>query len=180
MLFSLAYPYEERVSGVIFLRFTSLVIGAFIICMSFSASAAEGGAKDVYHIPAEKIASVIDKAKGKRAAVVIYASWCPYCRKVMPEMAKAAKAHEGQVIAISVDKDVDTFKRYLDKNFGQTAFLPIVWDQSDILAKGLSRFGIKPGRGIPFTALLDEYGFVHKQGVLDPKEVNAYLAGGRI
>jgi thiol-disulfide isomerase/thioredoxin len=154
-----------------------------VICIAYGsqfAQAAEEARKDVYHIPAEKIASVIDKAKGKRAAVVIYASWCPYCRKVMPEIAKMAKAHEGQVIAISVDKDVDTFKRYLDKNFGQTAFLPIVWDQSDILAKGLSRFGIKPGRGIPFTALLDEYGFVHKQGVLNPKDVNTYLSGGNI
>lgn len=159
----------------------ALLAIAFIIAIGvFTPAHAKPGEQQLYHIPASKIASVIDQAKGKRAAVVIYASWCPYCRKVMPQIAKTAKAHPGQVIAISVDKDADTLKRYLDKNFGQIAFLPIVWDQSDILAKGLSRFGIKPGRGIPFTALLDEYGFVHKQGVLDTQEVNTYLAGGKI
>lgn len=134
--------------------------------------------KAAYLIPASKIASVIDQAKGKRSAVLIYASWCPYCRKMMPDMVKIAKAYPGQVIAISVDKEADTLKRYLDKSFGATPFPPIVWDQSDILAKELSRFGIKPGRGIPFTAMLDEYGFVHQQGVLDPETVQSYLAGG--
>lgn len=133
--------------------------------------------KGAYQIPASRIASVIDQAKGKRSAVLIYASWCPYCRKVMPDMVKIAKDYPGQVIAISVDKEADTLKRYLDKNFGATPFPPIVWDQSDVLAKELSRFGIKPGRGIPFTAMLDEYGFVHQQGVLDPSAVRQYLAG---
>lgn len=129
-------------------------------------------------LSASQIASVIDKAKGKRAAVFIYASWCPYCRKTMPDIIKIAQEHKGQVITIAVDQDNDTLKRYLDKNFGaELPFTPIRWDRSDILARPLARFGIKPGNGIPFTALLDEYGYVHKQGVLQSDVVRGYLSG---
>ena len=68
--------------------------------------------------------------------------------------------------------------RYLNKTYESLPFKPYVWDRSGIFARPLARFGIKPGNGIPFTALVDEYGYVHKQGVLDPSEVKEYLEGG--
>ncbi len=156
-----------------------LAIFAVILFLGFGALPSAGADVQSYKsLSADQISRVIDSVKGKRTAIFVYASWCPYCRGVMPKIIDIAEQHEGQVLAISLDKDPDTLMRYLQKTHGVVPFVPIVWDHSDIFAKPLARFGIKPGNGIPFTALLDEYGFVHKQGVLEPDVTAKYLAGG--
>lgn len=154
------------------------VLAVFIVFSVAGIRAYAADSPSYQSLSAAQIASVIDSGKGKRSVFFVYASWCPYCRATMPKIVDIAKAHPGQVITVSMDKEPDTLMRYLQKNFADIPFTPIVWNHSDIFVKPLERFGIAPGRAIPFTALLDEYGYVSKQGVLKPEEVSAFLAAG--
>jgi len=157
--------------------FPFLTIFAFMILFAPSIVAQEAAADSPVSVSGAQLAGVLEQVKGKRAALFLYTSWCPHCRRALPEIAKIAQSHPQRIIAVSLDKDDDTLMRYLNTNYETIYFTPYVWDRSDIFARPLGRFGIKPGRGIPFTALLDEYGYVHKQGVLKPSEVAAYLDG---
>lgn len=143
-----------------------------------AAQAQEERAAAPTSISGQQLAGILDQAKGERTALFLYTSWCPYCRRALPELVKIAQEQPGRIVAVSLDKDDDTLMRYLNKTYESLPFAPYVWDRSDIFARPLARFGIKPGRGIPFTALLDEYGYVHEQGVLEPSAVKAYLDGG--
>lgn len=138
-------------------------------------------AKDYYLLSPDKIARIIDAGRDDgRRAVFLYASWCGYCRAVLPEMIKLEKQRKGSVIAISIDKDPDVFTRYIQSRHGDLPFLPIVWDRdAGSLHDALARFGIKPGNGIPFTALLDDYGYVHKQGVIRAEDTGKYVLGAQ-
>ena len=157
--------------------FYFLTVSALLILTGSPAAAQGQGASAPVSVSGTQLAGVLDQVKGQRAALFLYTSWCPYCRRALPEIAKIAQSHPQRIVAVSLDKDDDTLMRYLNKNYEALPFTPYVWDRSDIFARPLERFGIKPGRGIPFTALLDEYGYVHKQGVLDPSEVAKYLDG---
>ena len=96
--------------------------------------------------------------KGKVVLVDVWATWCPPCRKSLPEVAELQKAGGGSyvVLPISVDRggwnDVNP---YLAQNpqLGLTAFVPDG-------AKGLEPFG--EIRGIPTTIIIDREGRVVK------------------
>lgn len=131
-------------------------------------------------VSATQVAAALDQAKGQRTVFFLYTSWCPYCRKSLPEISEIAKDYPGRVIAVSLDKDPETLWRYLQKQYADVPFTPYVWNRRDIFAKPLERFGIQPGNGIPFTALVDAHGYVHKQGVLSPSVARAYIEGGAL
>lgn len=154
-----------------------IAVSALLILLSVPVAAQEQDDSAPISVSGTRLAGILDQAKGERGALFLYTSWCPYCRRALPELVKIGKDHPGRIIAVSLDKDDDTLMRYLNKTYESYPFEPYVWDRSDIFARPLARFGIKPGNGIPFTALLDEYGYVHKQGVLDPSEVKDYLEG---
>lgn len=134
--------------------------------------------QDYYLLSPDKIARIIDAGhKEGRRVVFLYASWCGYCRAALPEIIDIEKKRKGSVIAISLDKDPETFSRYIQSRHGDLPFPAIVWNREGSLHDTLARFGIKPGRGIPFTALLDDHGYVHKQGVIRPKDTAKYVLG---
>lgn len=151
---------------------------ALLVFVSESAVAQDSRVSEPLSVSGQQLAGILDQAKGERGALFLYTSWCPYCRRALPELVKIGRSHPGRIIAVSLDKDDATLMRYLNKTYESLPFKPYVWDRSGIFARPLARFGIKPGNGIPFTALVDEYGYVHKQGVLDPSEVKEYLEGG--
>lgn len=92
--------------------------------------------------------------KGKVVLVDVWATWCPPCRKSLPEVAELQKAGGDRyvVLPISVDRggwgDV---KPFLAQNpqLGLTAYLPDG-------AGGLEPFG--EIRGIPTTLIIDRQG----------------------
>ncbi|MFP4313674.1 MAG: redoxin family protein [Alphaproteobacteria bacterium] len=141
---------------------------------AFSVQAEER--KDYYMLSPDQIARFIDGGRENgRRVVFIYASWCGYCRAALPEIMKIEEQQEGSVVAISIDKDPETFRRYIQSRHGELPFPAIVWNRKGSLHDALARFGIEPGRGIPFTALLDEYGYVHQQGVIRPADSARYI-----
>lgn len=159
-------------------RFPLLIV-IFTLLIAFPMQGKADADKGYYLLSPERIAKVIDAGREDgRRVLFVYTSWCPYCRLALPKIIEIEKKKKGSVIAISVDKDPETLRRYLQSNHGEVPFAPIVWDRdAGALDKALSRFGIKLGRGIPFTALLDEYGYVSKQGVIDPKVSADYVLG---
>jgi len=61
----------------------------------------------------------LSEFKGKPAVLVFWASWCPHCRKEMPQL-KGLYNQEGgdiQIIAMSMDKEMEKLKKYLE-SFG--------------------------------------------------------------
>ena len=152
-----------------------IAVLSVLAVLGFAKASKASGPATYSMISASQIASILDEAKGQRTLVFLYTSWCPYCRKALPEIADIARDYPGRVVAVSLDKDADTLLRYVQKNYSDIPYTPYVWDRSDIFAKPLQRFGIKPGNGIPFIALLDEHGYVYKQGVLDPSEAKKYI-----
>lgn len=105
--------------------------------------------------------------KGKVVVVDVWATWCPPCRKSLPEVAELQKAGGDRyvVLPISVDQggwgDV---KPFLARNpqLGLTAYLPDG-------AAGLEPFG--EIRGIPTTFIVDREGRVARSWA-------GYEAGG--
>lgn len=97
--------------------------------------------------------------QGKVVLVDVWATWCPPCRKSLPEVAELQKAGGDRyvVLPISVDRGGwNDVKPYLAKNpqLGLTAYVPDG-------AKGLEPFG--EIRGIPTTIIIDRQGRVVKR-----------------
>ena len=92
--------------------------------------------------------------KGKVVLVDVWATWCPPCRKSLPEVAQLQKAENGTyvVIPISVDNggwgDVKPFLAQ-HPELGLTAFIPDG-------PKALDPFG--PISGIPTSLVVDREG----------------------
>ncbi len=97
--------------------------------------------------------------RGKVVLVDVWATWCPPCRRSLPEVAELQKAAGDRyvVLPISVDRggwgDV---KPFLDQNpqLGLTAYLPDG-------GKALDAFG--EIRGIPTTLVIDREGKLVKR-----------------
>ncbi len=128
-----------------------------------------------YTMSAEQIGEQLDQYQGRRL-MFIYASWCGYCRHALPQIMDIAREYKGAVVAVSVDEDPSALLTYLG-NFPDVPFKVIIWDRASLMSDGLARFGIKDAEGIPFTALIDEYGYVKKQGVIEPSDSLHYLRG---
>ncbi|HEY3400148.1 MAG TPA: TlpA disulfide reductase family protein [Geothrix sp.] len=96
--------------------------------------------------------------KGKVVLVDVWATWCPPCRKSLPEVAELQKAGGDRyvVLPISVDRGGwNDVKPFLTQNpqLGLAAFVP----DGD---KGLEPLG--EIRGIPTTIIIDREGRVVK------------------
>jgi thiol-disulfide isomerase/thioredoxin len=92
--------------------------------------------------------------KGKVLLVNFWASWCPPCRREMPEIIALQNAYEGKdfkVIAISEDyKGYDWAFSALKMMGGQG--LTLLWDKGNASLKAI---GMK---GLPVTLLVDRQG----------------------
>ena len=92
--------------------------------------------------------------KGKVLLVNFWATWCPPCRKEMPDIIALQKAYQGRdfdVIAISEDyKGYDWAFRTLQKMGGEN--LTLLWDKGGAALKAV---GVQ---GLPVTLLVDRQG----------------------
>ena len=136
-----------------------LLLGGVVLVRGLFGGGSEGAASgaDVSRVAfrdAEGNRRTLADFKGKVVLVDVWATWCPPCRKSLPEVAAMQKAGGDRyvVLPISVDQggwgDV---KPFLAQNpqLGLTAYLPDG-------AKALDAFG--EIRGIPTTLIIDRQG----------------------
>ena len=97
--------------------------------------------------------------------LVLYASWCPYCRQHLPMMLEVQTAHEKriEVIFASVDQQPGALAAYLLQAFPSAPFTPYVLANPPAMAAYIRASGGDFQGGIPYTALLDADGRVVAQ-----------------
>jgi peroxiredoxin len=106
--------------------------------------------------------------KGRIVLLNFWATWCPPCRKEMPDMDKLYRAYEGRgltVIAVS-DEDRATVEQYLAKN---SYSFPVALDTG---RKVNTAFGID---GIPKSFIFDREGRLAAQ-TIDMRTESQFLA----
>ena len=96
--------------------------------------------------------------KGKVVLVDFWATWCPPCRRAMPDLVNTYKEYQEQgfeIIGISLDNDQSQLEKYMQEmgiNW-QQYYDGLKWEN-----KMAKRFGV---RGIPHIVLIDKNGAVH-------------------
>ncbi len=101
---------------------------------------------------------------GKPVIVVVYASWCGICHRVLPELAKLSR--EGkldgfQPIFLSVDHQFDSLAKYLvESGLRDVIHPPYVVKQSafNTLEGALASAGVQYNRALPYMLFLDREG----------------------
>lgn len=161
-----AYVPESRwrTLGAAVLVGGGLLLVAFVGFRGLSGGGGEGASagadvRQVAFRDAEGNRRTLADYQGKVVLVDVWATWCPPCRKSLPEVAELQKAGGDRyvVLPISVDRDGwNDVKPYLAKNpqLGLTAYVPDG-------AQGLEPFG--EIRGIPTTIIIDRQGRVAKR-----------------
>jgi thiol-disulfide isomerase/thioredoxin len=133
----------------------------------------------IYELSGSQIAKQIESTEGQRRIIMIYTSWCPYCRKAMPQMMEMERENPGSVIALSDDESFDAFAKYA-KTLDDAPFHFLMVKEGETrskLGRALSKFGIKGWNGYPTYIMLDENNKVFAQGNYDHDKLEDFLAG---
>jgi thiol-disulfide isomerase/thioredoxin len=155
----------------------ALVLSFLLLCVCFS-SAKAGERDKYYHLGADVISEAIYEETGKRRAVVIYASWCPYCKKAMPFLVNIEKIKRGTILPVSVDKDPRMLIRFINQ-LRSYPFPVVIVDET--VSGSLEReLGASRRDGVPYYILLDENNKVTKAGTFSPDYIAQYLLKGTI
>lgn len=159
-------------------RLFLLLIFAFgaLILPANPVAAKEELSNRIYPLPPTRIADYIKFTKGQKRALLIYTSWCPYCRKKIPDMIKMENYKEGSIIAISEDQNYTNFSKYI-RSLENIPYNVILSNPkgSDTLIKALEQFGVRAWRSYPTVVLLDENNKVVKQGNMRSNYIENFL-----
>lgn len=79
----------------------------------------------------------LSSLEGKKVILNFWATWCPPCRKEMPDMQKIHDDYEGEVVVAAVnltssEKNIDSVKRFVDE-LGLT--FPVLLDEDGKINK---------------------------------------------
>jgi thiol-disulfide isomerase/thioredoxin len=109
--------------------------------------------------------------EGMPAVVNSWASWCPYCRKELPELESLAQSFDGRirVIAINRGESPRVGSAYLQQ-LHTSAAVSYVYDATDAWYRAIG------GYMMPETVFIREDGTVahHQRGVLSLEDMRAY------
>jgi thiol-disulfide isomerase/thioredoxin len=122
----------------------------------------------------DKLEEILQSKKGQKSVLLVYASWCPHCQIIFPELINIEKQNPGSVQAISMNKDTNRFVRFLNQFPGST-IEPYIWNKEYHLGISLLELGIDFSGYIPFIALIDESGNPIKQGHVTSDEIKKFL-----
>ncbi|HEY52520.1 MAG TPA: redoxin domain-containing protein [Caldilineae bacterium] len=114
----------------------------------------------------------LNDLKGHPMIINFWATWCPPCRREMPDLIKAYEAHkdEGLVVLEVNSAEAPVQVEAFIKEFGVTA--PVVIDaRNEVL-------GVYRTNGLPASFFIDKDGVIqaHWPGFLDANTLNQLLA----
>ncbi len=150
-------PSSWRTIAAVVLVAGGLLLGGTVLLRTLHpANGVSAGTdvRSVAFVDAQGQRHTLAEFQGKVVLVDVWATWCPPCRKSLPEVAQLQHAEDGTyvVVPISVDNGGwDDVKPFLAKHpeLGLTAFVPEG-------PKALDAFG--PITGIPTSIVVDRQG----------------------
>ena len=106
-------------------------------------------------LSAQEVVQKITNSK-QPTMLVVYASWCSYCRKAMPhiyELWQEKKLDHAQLLLVSVDSNLGTLAEYLlASGLDGMIAAPLVLEQNNsmLLSSVLQPMGARYSGGIPY------------------------------
>lgn len=92
----------------------------FLLCVPFAHALSVGDQLKIDKLTTVEGKVLTEKELGGKYLVVqIWATWCPYCHRQNANLKELVRRTEGGnllVIGLSVDKKIDTVKKYMQKN----------------------------------------------------------------
>lgn len=110
-------------------------------------------------LPASDVAYMLTPRDGKPVLLVLYASWCSYCRQTMPgvvDLLKNGRLDKVSPLFISLDYRAGDMASYLVHS-GFTGFTPYLLGRGD-MKEVLNQAGSGYRGQIPYIALFDQEG----------------------
>lgn len=111
----------------------------------------------------------------------LFASWCSACKSTFPVLPKIAENTDYKVYALSLDKNLDALKKYVDKYQVKEASpnhkgaLKVLYLDKDIALKDITNklkdMGLEFKGVIPFVVVYKKDGKVDQQGKVDLVEM---------
>lgn len=152
----------------------SLILLVFLFPMSVHAEETTKQTK-IYNLPPKMIAEYVDKTEGQKRILMIYTSWCGYCRQKMPDIMDIERSKKGSVIAVSVDDDYNQYARYAKKLSNSPFPLFLNKGSERGLKKKLSSYGVKAWNSYPTIIFLDENSKAVAQGNYTAEQAAKYV-----
>lgn len=116
-------------------------------------------------ISADEIKAQLEKKDGKATLMLIYASWCSYCKKLIPDilsLKKEGKIDNFLLLFLSVDRDREELAKYLLQHDYDKLLTPYILEKDGNYA--LENMIMKKGHlysgGLPYTVIFDDDGNV--------------------
>lgn len=118
---------------------------------------------DIVPIRPSEVPPMLQRADHKPVMLVIYASWCPYCRETLPDIDRMIRGHQLdhlKPVFLSIDKDAGKLAAYIIHQNYQTLFTPYRVNSAlaDGLARALQKAGSQFDGGIPYVGFFDGQG----------------------
>lgn len=121
---------------------------------------------------------LLRSAEGKPTLLIIYASWCPFCRLAMPGLVDRQRAGEFDsyhVLYLSLDYELMAMAKYLARYGFHNNFTPYLVKRTDdeSLIGVLQAAGATYDGKIPYEAVFDRNGkmVAELDGVVDKKRL---------
>lgn len=118
---------------------------------------------DIIDLPVSKIVAKIEEKDGKPTFMVIYSSWCGYCKILMPHiinLKKEGKLENINLIFISIDKDKMKLAEYLLSHDYDKFFTPYIVEKNvpDALENMITSKGHYYDGVVPYTVIFNDEG----------------------
>ena len=146
--------------------------GPIVVASLFGSEAAKTPAVDFELADLNGSVVRLSKFRGERPVLIYFwATWCPYCTTVKPDVAKLREKTgpgEMEILAINVggSDSLERLKRYQE---GHPVSWPILYDGDGKVSKA---YGVK---GIPLFVLVNKEGNVVYRDNEPPSDVRKYL-----